>query len=232
LAERAETRRALALLACFDATLLRDAHCWFAGGTAVSLRCGEFRVSRDVDFLCASMEGYRTLRERARERGGRGLFARDVVVVREPRIDRYGIRMAVAVEGAPLKVEIVSEGRVTLRGEDDPTLPVARLTDVDLITEKLLANDDRYLDDSALGRDAIDLVMLEDTLGAIPTEAWEKARAAYGPSVERAWPAALRRLRDRPVLLARAFDEMRVSPEAKSRVEAKLAAIETDDDTA
>lgn len=230
MAERDENRRALALLERLDATLLRGARCWLAGGTAVSLRCGEFRVSRDVDFLCASMEGYRTLRERARARGGLGLFARDVAIAREPRVDRYGIRMAVEVDGELLKFEIVSEGRVGLRGEDDPTLPVARLTDVDLVVEKLLANDDRYLDDSALGRDAVDLVMLEHALGALPAEAWEKAKAAYGPSVERAWPEALRRLRDRPALLARAFDEMRVSPEARALVSAKLASIETTND--
>lgn len=215
----------LELLERLDASLLRDSRCWFAGETAVSLRCGEFRVSRDVDFLCASMEGYRSLRERARDRAGAGLFAREVVIAREPRIDRFGIRTAIEIDGAVLKFEIVSEGRVTLNGEDDPRLPVARLSDVDLVTEKLLENDDRHLDDSALGRDAIDLIMLERTLGALPAEAWEKAKTAYGPSVERAWREGLRRLRDRPAMLKRAFDEMLVTPEARAIVQARLATI-------
>lgn len=91
MAERPENRAALAALARLDAGLLREASCFFAGGTAVSLRCGEFRVSRDVDFLCASREGYRALRECVRQRGGLGIFAREVIVVREPRVDRYGI---------------------------------------------------------------------------------------------------------------------------------------------
>lgn len=199
----------------------------------MSLRCGEFRVSRDVDLLCASMSGYQVLRQRARERGGRGLFAHDVVIVREPRIDRYGIRMAVEVEGEALKLEIVSEGRVDLVGEDDPALPIARLSDRDLVVEKLLANDDRYLDDSALGRDAIDLVMLEQALGALPAEAWERAKAAYGPSVERAWTGALQRLRDSPKLLAHRLDALGVLPAARAAIEARLASIApTDPDDA
>jgi hypothetical protein len=39
--ERPELRLVLSLLSALDAELLRDAECWFAGGTAVSLRCGE-----------------------------------------------------------------------------------------------------------------------------------------------------------------------------------------------
>jgi hypothetical protein len=96
LAKRPENRRIVALLGRVDAALFRDARCWFGGGSAVSLRCGEFRVSRDVDFLCASREGYRLLRQRVFDRGAPGLFARDVVVAREARADRYGIRLALA----------------------------------------------------------------------------------------------------------------------------------------
>jgi hypothetical protein len=54
LAERPENRRALALLSTIDADFFAGAACWFAGGTAVSLLCGEYRVSRDIDFLCSS----------------------------------------------------------------------------------------------------------------------------------------------------------------------------------
>jgi hypothetical protein len=112
LAERPENVRTLALLERVDAELFRAARCWFGGGTAVSLRCGEFRVSRDVDFLCSSRDGYRLVRQRVFDRGAAGLFKGDVAVVREARADRYGIRLAAAVDGEPVKFEIVSEGRV------------------------------------------------------------------------------------------------------------------------
>jgi hypothetical protein len=225
LAERPENRRVVALLERVDAALFREAQCWFGGGSAVSLRCAEYRVSRDVDFLCASREGYRLLRRRVFEQGAPGLFARDVVVAREARADRYGIRLAIAIDGQPLKFEIVSEGRIDLVGVDDPALPVGRLGDVDLVAEKLLANDDRHLDDASLWRDALDLLALEHTLGALPAEAWGKAREAYGPSIEIAWQRALQRLRDRADLRERALEALDVLPAARVFLESKLAAV-------
>ena len=65
-------------------------------------------------------------------------------------------------------------------------LPVARLSDEDLVAEKLLANEERPWDDSTLGRDAMVLLVLEHALGGCPAGASDKARAAYGPSVESA----------------------------------------------
>jgi len=113
------------------------------------------------------------LRERLFDRGLCGFFTRDVELVRETRADRYGIRAVLSVDGAPLKLELVSEGRIALEGTADPDLPVARLTDTDLVAEKLLANADRFLDDSALARDALDLVVLAHELGELPAPAWE-----------------------------------------------------------
>lgn len=225
MAERPEHRRVLSFLSAMDAPFLRDAECWFAGGTAISLRCGEYRLSYDVDFLCATKAGYRMLRERVFDRGLRGFFTRDVEVVREVRADRYGIRAVLNIDGAPLKFEIVSEGRISLEGTADPDLPVARLTDADLVAEKLLANADRFLDDSALARDVLDLVLLSHELGELPAAAWEKARAAYGDSVDRAFERALQRLRDRPDLVRRALASLDVTAAARELIEARLAEI-------
>jgi hypothetical protein len=61
--------------------------------------------------------------------------------------------MVIEVGGEPIKCEVVSEGRIDWEGTRDPLLPVLRLSDGDLVAEKLLANVDRYLDDGALGRD-------------------------------------------------------------------------------
>lgn len=85
----------IALLERIDAPVFRAAECWFGDESAVSLRCEEFRVSRDVGFLCASRDGHRMLRERVHRDGAQGLFRSPVTLVREARVDRYGIRMAI-----------------------------------------------------------------------------------------------------------------------------------------
>lgn len=225
-AVRPENTSALTILHRLDASLLGSAACFFAGGTAISLRCGEHRISRDVDFLCASREGYRLLRQRVFAAGAGGLFAEETIIVREPRVDRYGIRFVVAAERSapPLKVEIVSEGRIDLAGTTDPALPVQRIVDSDLVASKLLANADRFLDEASTSRDLIDLIVLEHTIGKLPDEAWEKARSAYGDSVDAAYERALDRLGDHPDERARCFRVLDLSPEARSIVDAKLAA--------
>lgn len=223
--ERGTHRRVLTLLSWLDVDFLREAGCWFAGDTAVSLRCGEFRVSRDVDFLCATQEGYRALRNRVHHQGLRGFFTRDVEIVREVRADRYGIRAVVRVAETPLKIEFVNEGRIALEGTFDPDLPVARLTDQDLVAEKLLANADRFLDDSSLARDVLDLLLLAHHLGGLPDAAWQKARGAYGDSVDSAFARALQRLRDRPDLVERAFKTLDMRADAQEVVAARLSTI-------
>lgn len=220
--ERPEHQKMLDILSRLDMDFLRQAECWFAGGTAISFRCHEFRLSRDIDFLCSSREGYRSLRERVYRTGIRGLFRQEVAIRREVRADRYGIRVVLDVEGAPLKLEIVSEGRIDLRGLDDTSLPVARLSDQDLVAEKLMANEDRFLDEASLARDIIDLIMLEHELGMLPVAAWDKARTAYGDSIEHAYVRALRQLQDKPQLRLRALDALSVTAEARAVIEAKV----------
>jgi hypothetical protein len=227
MAERKEHQRVLATLAALDRDLFSNASCWFAGGTAIALRCGEFRVSEDVDFLCASRDGYRLLRERVFDHGIAALFRAPPAVLRQVRADRYGIRTVLDIDGEPMKFEIVSEGRIELHGVADPSLPVPRLADEDLVAEKLLANADRYLDDAALARDAIDLIVLEHTLGGLPPAAFAKARQAYGASVDEAWHRALERLRDKPELLARSLDAMAVDAPTRALISARLARVAT-----
>src|SRR5262249_24337318 len=112
-----------------------------------------------------------------------------------------------------------------LEGTSDAELPVARLTDEDLVAEKLLANADRFMDDSALGRDVLDLVVLAHYLGGLPQGAWEKARGAYGDAVDRAFDRALQRLRDRPELMENALAALDVRQVAREVIAARLAAI-------
>ena len=53
----------LRALRCLNGSLLLDAECYFGGGTAIVLNIDEYRESVDIDFLCASQEGYRKLRQ-------------------------------------------------------------------------------------------------------------------------------------------------------------------------
>ena len=51
-----------------DAGFLARAECYFGGGTMLAMTLGEYRESRDIDFLCSSREGFRSLRETVTDR--------------------------------------------------------------------------------------------------------------------------------------------------------------------
>jgi len=91
------------------------------------------------------------------------------------------------VDGVPIKIELVSEGRIALHGSLHPVLRVPTLAREDMYAEKLLANADRGLDKSTLSRDIIDLAMMIEHWGAIPSAAWDKAKMAYGDHVAQAF---------------------------------------------
>lgn len=55
--QRAHHNSALDALHGLDGNLLAKAHCFFGGGTAITLALGEYRESVDIDFLCASKVG-------------------------------------------------------------------------------------------------------------------------------------------------------------------------------
>lgn len=118
-------------------------------------------------------------------------------LAREIRSDQYGIRTALLVEGASIKFEIVREARIRLDapGRADEICGVPTLSLQDLAASKLLDNSDRWRDDSAFSRDAIDLAMLD-----LPPRrlrpAIDKARAAYGVAIDNDIRSALDRLRD------------------------------------
>jgi Nucleotidyl transferase AbiEii toxin, Type IV TA system len=114
----------LQLLQALNAPLLKQSGCYFGGGTAIVLLLGEYRESVDVDLLCASAEGYRTLRNVVNERSLGDVLAQPVTLVRDVRADRYGIRTFCELDGTPIKLEIVREDRISLTGEDHAGLPI------------------------------------------------------------------------------------------------------------
>lgn len=167
--ERPHHRRVATALAAMDAGLLADNHCLFGGGTAMALRCGEYRESVDIDFLVSDVAGYRCLRQLLTGRDGLQAMARQgasLQQAREVRADQYGIRTFVRVDDIEIKFEIVLEGRIELEapGPTDRIGDIATLTPLDMVASKLLANSDRWADDSVFSRDLIDLARAADAL--------------------------------------------------------------------
>ena len=188
------------MLGRMNSRLLQECRCWFGGGTAIVLLFGEYRRSLDVDFLCSSTEGYRTLRNAVAGGGPGALFAEEVASAREARADQYGVRMFLTYRDLPIKLEIVRESRIVVEGEMNGDLQVPVLDLRDMFAEKLLANADRCMDRSIAYRDAIDLGRLVQACGGIPEDAVAKAVHAYGADIERKITWVVNRLADRDEL--------------------------------
>lgn len=211
--ERPHHRPIASVLDALDGTRLRELQCWFGGGTAIALRHGEYRESVDIDFLVSDPDGFRCLRQLlagadsidALLRAG----AAPIALARDIRADQYGIRTVLSVDGARIKFEIVREARIALAlpARNDVIRGVATLTIDDLAASKLLANSDRWRDDSAFSRDAIDLAMMD-----LPPRrlhpAVDKAGQAYGEAVVVDMRRALEMLRERPAHLERCMRAM------------------------
>ena len=188
----------LSILHGFDRELFRSAECYFGGGTAIVLKLDEYRESVDIDFLCASKEGYRLLRTAVVDKGLEGLIypTSNVTALRDFRVDQYGLRTFLKIEEIKIKFEIIREARIPLHGKLDERLGVPVLDQIDMYTEKLLANADRWSDKSVLNRDIIDLSMMISRWGSIPEEAWRRAREAYDHSVDDAYAKAVESIRN------------------------------------
>lgn len=184
--ERPQHNVILRLLNGMDGDLLTRCRSYFGGGTAIVLQNGEYRLSLDVDFLCADGDGYRELRTVAVAAGGpEAIFGPDVGIKREFRADQYGIRGFVELDGQVTKVEFVREVRTHLEADFDELMQVPVLTANSQFAEKLMANADRCLDRAVAYRDAIDLGYLVKAAGEVPEEAAVRAERAYGSEIPR-----------------------------------------------
>lgn len=193
---RPSHRHVAAALARFDRGFLERAGCYFGGGTRIVLELGEYRESRDIDFLCASRDGYRALREAVTEASLGAIAPGPLALAREVRSDQYGIRTWLDCGELKIKFEILREARIDLAGMKVPRVPVACLDHAHAFAEKFLANADRGLDASTLSRDAIDLAfMVAAWPGAEAARGLGLARAAYGAEVERKLAAVVAKLR-------------------------------------
>ena len=183
---RARHRTVLAALRALDAGFLERTQCYFGGGTRIVLALDEYRESADIDFLCADRMGYRALRSTVSDTSLGRIARGGLKLAREVIADRYGIRTFLDVGGEKLKLEIILEGRIGLSGGAENGLPVPALDAASCCAEKFLANADRWSDESALGRDAIDLAFMAARWGretlragaATATEAYGKVVAS------------------------------------------------------
>lgn len=211
--ERPHHRRIARVLSALDGDLLRAENCLFGGGTAMALRFGEYRESVDMDFLVSNRDSYRRLRQLLTGNPGFvGLLrptGEQFRLGREIRADQYGIRTALLVDEAPIKFEIVLEGRIELETASgkDAICGISTLTPLDMATGKLLANADRWSDDGVFSRDVIDLAMMNPSLPLL-RKAVLKAQGAYGEAITRDLERAVERLQHRPDWLERCMQVM------------------------
>jgi hypothetical protein len=166
------------------ASVLVRTECYFGGGTLLAMTLGEYRESRDIDFLCSSRVGFRSLRETVTDRSLGAIFRQSVDLARDVRADRDGIRTFLNVGDVPIKFEIILEARIDLEGAIDETLGIPTLSIECAIAEKFLANADRGLDESTLSRDLVDLAFIAAHAGPPPLEeGMEIAEQAYGTAI-------------------------------------------------
>lgn len=217
------------VLQALDADLLQAHQCWFAGGTVIAMRYGEYRESVDMDFLVSDSDGYRRLRLLVREGGIQSILrkgASEFIRANEFRADQYGLRTQLQFAGTPIKFEIVNEGRILLAQPkaSDRLCGVATLTPLDMAASKLLANSDRWNDDSVFNRDVIDLAMMRPTISLL-RDAVAKSEAAYGKSIKQDLTSALARLQDREGWLERCMQAMAMTALSKAEVWQRLRAL-------
>jgi Nucleotidyl transferase AbiEii toxin, Type IV TA system len=114
----------LRILQAIDHEFFRSCETYFGGGTMLVLAYGEYRLSRDIDFLCPYGEPFSRLRRAVYDRGYEAIFRPDrhpsIQFPREIRADRDAVRFPVQVDEMLIKFEIVAEGRI---GFNPPSWP-------------------------------------------------------------------------------------------------------------
>lgn len=220
--ERPHHRDVALILLGLEPQALAQRHCYFGGGTAMALRYGEYRESVDIDFLVSDRQGYRELRQiLGGAHGLQPLLRKGIKVdlAREVRADQYGIRTHVRAGASTIKFEIVLEGRIELAtpGKTDLVCGLLTLAPIDLAAEKLLANADRWNDDSVYSRDLIDLAMQRADRQLLQA-ACAKAEGAYGNAVRRSLAQAVEALHQRPGRLEECMDALSITSVSKAQL--------------
>lgn len=186
----------------------------------------EYRESVDIDFLVSNRSGYQNLRHEITGKNGLSAIVRKgmkLSTVSPIKADQYGIRTMLEVGGSEIKFEIILEGRIQLEksSESDRICGIHCLTKLDMAASKLLANSDRWYDDSVFSRDLIDLAML-DIRRVDLIKAFKKAIDAYGPSVERDLAKAIESLSERKDRLENCMEALKMDTVPKALLWQKI----------
>lgn len=199
-------------LAALNGDFLSRANCFFGGGTRVVLELKEYRESADIDFLCSDRAGYRALRSTITDVSLGEINTRPFKLAREVRADQYGIRTVLQVGDELIKFEIVHEARIDLSGEAVKQLHVQCLNKPCCFAEKILANDDRWNDESALSRDIVDLAYMIEAWGPKSfLEGMHNAQQAYGDHVLESVSSSAKKLITNKTYLKKCVDGLRVT---------------------
>lgn len=212
---RRQHRTVLSLLEAFRTDALARCKFLFGGGTRIVLELEEYRVSRDVDFLCSDAKGYSELRFEASSHRYPGLFSPSgmsrLCFPREMRIDQYGIRFPVEYSGELIRVELIREARIDLDAGIRPAWsPIDCLSLADCYAEKLLANSDRWADRQVQSRDLIDLSALRMRVGPVPDAAWKKAEDSYKSACRTDLRKALKTFLEDPLHQEHCFESLQI----------------------
>ena len=218
-------KRVATILQSLDAELLAKHHCLFGGGTAIVLAREEYRESVDIDFIISDRAGYQELRTLLTGQGLASIVRPGMQLssLREIRADQYGIRTMLRADDVQIKFEIVLEARIELEAPiaDQRICGVSVLTPIDMAATKLLANSDRWSDDSVNSRDLIDLAMVDLTKDELKV-ALGKAKGAYGASVERDLAKAIESLSQRKGRLEQCMKALKIDTLPKARLLQKI----------
>lgn len=196
--KRARHKVVAKVLASLNAEFLGRTKCYFGGGTRIVLELGEYRESADIDFLCSDRTGYRTLRAAIKPDSLGELASMPLELLREIRADQYGLRTVIQIDNEPIKFEIINEARIDLGTVSIETIPVPCLDRATCFAEKILANDDRGLDESVANRDVIDIAFMIEAWGMDAFhQGMQMAHEAYGEGVAGALRKAAQKLLDK-----------------------------------
>lgn len=200
------------VLSALNSEFLDRSKCFFGGGTRIVLELKEYRESADIDLLCSDRHGYRALRSTITSASLGEIAAQPLTFAREVRADQYGIRTIVKVGEELIKFEIVREGRIDLGGVSVKHIQVPCLDRASCFAEKILANDDRWIDESVLNRDIIDLAyMIEAWKFDLFLEGMGLAHQAYGDTVLKSVRSAAQKLVDEKTYFKKCIEGLRVT---------------------
>lgn len=222
-------RRIAEILSRMDARFLAAAECYFGGGTQLAMSHGEYRESRDIDFLVSSTKGLRALRETVNDRSLGKLFKGRILLEREVRAERDAIRTFIteSESAAPIKFEVVVEARIELKGSTDRALGVPILGLRYAIAEKLLANADRGRAKEHRARDVVDLAFISLQADDKEFHAGRNiAEVPYGRVIQRELDEVIRMLRLDPKFRSQCVSDLLVEdPKALMRGLEKLQSL-------